>query len=383
MDKEISILGSTGIQNFIENYWQQKPLLVRAAARAYEDVLTADELAGLACEEEVESRLISSEDSKSWSVEDGPFLEERFAGLPENNWTLLVQAVDQWVPEVRAVLDEFSFLPSWRLDDVMISYASPGGGVGPHFDYYDVFLLQTRGKRLWKLGQHCDEQTALRPDQPLKLLEKFEQSDELELGPGDMLYIPAGLAHWGEGLDDECMTWSIGFRAPSISELMSSSAQLLAEQLPEQMRYMDSPESLKAQPGEISAASLEQLKIMRGLITDEMLLETMADALGKLSTEPRYAECVENDEWSKEEVDTLFQHSAVLVRNHSCRVAYRVADTDPEISRLYINGEFIEIPTEFAELIGANKADLASFESPIGRDLLRVLLFAGVYYVEG
>ena len=210
----MTILGDYRTEDFLTDYWQQKPLLIRGASKDYEHVLSADELAGMACEEQVESRLVieqTSNNGSQWLLENGPLEEHRFSKLPETHWTLLVQGVDQWLPEVRDILSEFSFLPSWRLDDVMISYATPEGSVGPHFDYYDVFLLQTKGRRRWKLGQACDDNTALVEDQPLKLLADFEQADCFELDPGDMLYIPAGIAHWGTSLDDECMTWSIVF----------------------------------------------------------------------------------------------------------------------------------------------------------------------------
>ncbi|MEQ9022046.1 MAG: cupin domain-containing protein, partial [Pseudomonadales bacterium] len=143
----MSVLGTIDIQEFLRDYWQQKPLLIRGATMDYGNILTPDELAGLACEEEIESRLVIQETDELWSLEHGPLKESRFSELPEKNWTLLVQALDHWLPEVREILDEFKFLPSWRLDDVMASYAATGGSVGPHFDYYDVFLLQTRGHR--------------------------------------------------------------------------------------------------------------------------------------------------------------------------------------------------------------------------------------------
>ena len=377
----MGILGNVGVEEFLRDYWQQKPLLIRGASQSYGEVLTPDELAGLACEEEIESRLIVQEGDSNWSLEHGPLQESRFAELPEQNWTLLVQAVDHWLPEVREILDEFDFLPSWRLDDVMISYAAMDGSVGPHFDYYDVFLLQTRGQRKWKLGQSCDETTSLVEGQPLRILQQFQQTEEFDLGPGDMLYIPAGIAHWGIGLDDECMTWSIGFRAPSAAELLASAMATIGDQLPESLRYRDSDKSLQAPPGEICRAAAGQLKAMSKFLSEEVLSGAMVEALGRLSTEPRYPEYVETDDWSEDEVNHLFDGHAVLVRNHRCRVAYAVMDADPATSQLFVNGECIEVPTEFAELIGANRASLESFESMIGRGLLRALLIAGVYQV--
>jgi len=377
----MSILGNIDAQAFLADYWQQKPLLIRGATTKYGDILTPDELAGLACEQEIESRLIVQEEKDLWSLEHGPIEESRFSDLPEKNWTLLVQSLDHWLPEVRDVLDEFAFLPSWRLDDVMISYAVSGGSVGPHFDYYDVFLLQSSGRRKWKLGQPCDENTPLVEGQSLRILEKFDQVEEFDLEAGDMLYIPAGVSHWGIGLDDECMTWSIGFRAPSAAELLNSAIATLGDQLPENLRYRDTPKSLSAQAGEICQGAAAQLKTMAELVTEEALSGAMTEALGRLSTEPRYPEYVETDDWTEAEVDQLFEENAVLVRNHRCRVAFAVLEKEPGASQLFVNGECIEVPTEYAELVGANRASLSAFESSLGRRLLQALLVAGVYQV--
>ncbi len=377
----MSILGNIDTQAFLAEYWQQKPLVIRGATSEYADVLTPDELAGLACEEEIESRLVIQESADRWALEQGPLEESRFASLPDKNWTLLVQSLDHWLPEVREILDEFGFLPSWRLDDVMVSYAAPGGSVGPHFDYYDVFLLQTRGRRKWKIGQACDDTSALVDGQPMRILKAFQQVEEFDLEPGDMLYVPAGVAHWGVGLDDECMTWSVGFRAPSVAELLNSAVVSISDQLPENLRYQDTQDSLNAQPGEICRTVENQLKSMTELLSGPALTEAMTEALGRLSTEPRYPEYVETDDWTLDEVNQLFEENAVLFRNHRCRVAYTVLKMDPGVSQLFVNGECIEVPTEFAEVIAANRGDLSTFESDLGRRLLQALLVAGVYQV--
>lgn len=389
----MAILGDHSVEGFLAEYWQQKPLLIKGASHNYEHVLTADELAGMACEEQVESRLIT-EQSGRWILENGPLDESRFAELPETNWTLLVQSVDQWLPDVRDILDEFDFLPSWRLDDVMISYATPGGGVGPHFDYYDVFLLQTRGMRRWKLGQECNQNTALLKDQPLRLLKEFEQSQEFELVPGDMLYIPAGVAHWGTGLDDECMTWSIGFRAPSAKELLTGAIERLADNLPDELRYRDSPESMDtALPGQTSCWRYEigqevnaRLQFLSQAISEESLINAMADVLGTISTEPRYPELIEespeNDSWTAQDLNELFDNSAGFVRNDASRLAYRRHAGDERLSKLYINGEVWEVSTELAKSVCADEVGSELFATEAGRDLLLRLLNKGAYLVD-
>lgn len=204
-DTPLQLLGGLTAAEFLRDYWQRKPLLVRQAIPDFESPLSADELAGLSLEESVESRIVLEHGKTPWEMRRGPFQEEDYQHLPEQDWTLLVQAVDQFVPEVAQLLEQFRFLPSWRIDDVMISYAAPGGGVGPHFDNYDVFLLQGHGRRRWKVGQMCSSDSPLREHADLRILADFEQSDEWVLEPGDMLYLPPRLAHYGIA-EDECMT---------------------------------------------------------------------------------------------------------------------------------------------------------------------------------
>ncbi|MCF4993909.1 cupin domain-containing protein, partial [Pseudomonas gessardii] len=160
-DIPLQLLGGITAREFLRDYWQKKPLLIRQAIPDFESPIDADELAGLALEEEVESRLVIEHGERPWELRRGPFAEDAFSTLPEREWTLLVQAVDQFVPEVAELLEQFRFLPSWRIDDVMISFAAPGGSVGPHFDNYDVFLLQAQGKRNWKIGQMCSSESPL------------------------------------------------------------------------------------------------------------------------------------------------------------------------------------------------------------------------------
>lgn len=222
------ILGDTSADDFLQRYWQREPLLIRQALSDYQSPISADELAGLALEQEVESRLVEGGE-RDWSLRHGPFTEQDFVDLPEQDWTLLVQAVDLWVPEVRELLNRFDFLPPWRVDDVMVSFACPGGSVGPHFDQYDVFLLQVEGERRWQIGDQCSSATPLQPDSPLRVLESFTPHSDLLLEPGDMLYLPPGTAHWGVA-QSECLTFSIGFRSPSIADMLGDLAVELMTQ---------------------------------------------------------------------------------------------------------------------------------------------------------
>lgn len=231
-DIPLEVLGGISAREFLRDYWQKKPLLIRQAIPGFQSPISPDELAGLSLEEEVESRLVIEHGAQPWELRRGPFTEETYQSLPERDWTLLVQAVDQFVPEVSELLEHFRFLPSWRIDDVMISYAAPGGGVGPHFDNYDVFLLQGYGKRRWRIGQMCDSQSPLMKHADLRILADFEGSDDWVLEPGDMLYLPPRLAHLGTAVD-ECMTYSVGFRAPSAAEVLTHFTDFLAQFLPD------------------------------------------------------------------------------------------------------------------------------------------------------
>jgi len=256
---------------FLKDDWQKKPALIRNPWPSWHNPLEPAELAGLACEKDVEARLVTQR-AGNWTVEHGPFPEDRF-GMPDTApWTLLVQAVDHFVPDVAALLDPFRFVPNWRMDDVMVSYATEGGGVGPHFDQYDVFLIQGLGQRRWRVGGHCDQETPLLPHDDLRLLADFEATDEWILSPGDILYVPPGIAHEGIAVSDDCMTYSIGFRAPSRSELIAHWCDHLLEQLQDDDRYEDWRSGAapfgQDNPGEIAAGALDGLHRM---IAERML----------------------------------------------------------------------------------------------------------------
>ena len=209
------LLGGLTPAQFLAEYWQKKPLLIRQALPDFGEAIEADELAGLACEDHIESRIIrGSGADNNWQQQHGPFEEQIFDKLGDKDWTLLVQAVDHYIPEVAKLKDRFRFIPDWRLDDVMVSFAAPGGSVGPHLDQYDVFLLQGQGRRNWQVGERITQAPSLLPHPELQLLSDFNCSDNYMLEPGDMLYLPPGFPHWGIAVDP-CTTYSIGFRAPS------------------------------------------------------------------------------------------------------------------------------------------------------------------------
>lgn len=276
-----AFLGGMSTRQFLRDYWQKRPLLLRGAFPGFGDMLTPDELAGLACEEDAQSRLVLHGRGR-WRVEEGPFDEARFAALPEKGWSLLVQGVNHFLPEAGVLLRHFDFIPRARLDDLMVSYAPDGGGVGPHFDSYDVFLLQGHGRRLWRVSGQQDH--ALVPNAPLRILKHFHTDEEWLLEPGDMLYLPPRLAHWGIAVGP-CMTWSIGFRAPSAQELAIQFLGYLQDRVQVEGMYADPDLRPQRHPAEIGSQLLGKVEAMlRGIRWGRA---EVADFLGCYLTEPK------------------------------------------------------------------------------------------------
>ena len=344
-DVPLQLLGGLTAREFLRDYWQEKPLLIRQAIPEFESPISPDELAGLALEEEVESRLVIEHGERPWELRRGPFAEDAFSQLPERDWTLLVQAVDQFVPDVAELLKHFNFLPSWRIDDVMVSFAAPGGGVGPHYDNYDVFLLQAHGQRRWKIGQMCDAESALLPHADLRILADFAQTDEWVLEPGDMLYLPPRLAHFGTA-EDDCMTYSVGFRAPSAAEVLTHFTDFLAQFLPDEERYSDAGAAPTDDPHQIQLDALDRLKaLLAEHMGDERLLLTW---FGQFMTEPRYPELVTGPEIEEEDFLTALKGGAVLVRNPSARLAWSEVDVGLV---LFASGQSRLLPGNLKELL--------------------------------
>lgn len=289
-DAPTPLLGHLTPAQFMRQYWQKKPLLIRQAIADIAAPLSRDELFELADQDEVEARLITHFRNK-WQLEHGPFAPDELPSVKQRAWTLLVQGVDLHDDRARALLDRFRFVPDARLDDLMISYATDGGGVGPHFDSYDVFLLQVHGKRRWRIGAQRD--LSLRPDVPLKVLQHFEPEQEWLLEPGDMLYLPPHIAHDGVA-EGECMTCSIGFRAPSASELTAQFLYHLAErgergggngQERAPQLYRDPKQPAVAHPAELPAALVERVGVILAQV--KWTEKDIASFLGAYLSEPK------------------------------------------------------------------------------------------------
>lgn len=281
LDGRLALLGGLSAAQFLAEYWQKKPLLIRQAIPGFNGLLSPDELAGLACEEDVQSRLVSLKRGR-WHVESGPFDEKRFAKLPERDWTLLVQGVNHHLPEAAELLQQFAFIPYTRLDDLMVSFAPDQGGVGPHFDSYDVFLLQGEGQRLWRISEQDD--LALVEGAPLRILQNFNTEQEWVLEPGDMLYLPPHVAHWGIAVGN-AMTYSIGFRAPSVQELVSEFLNDLQDRLQIPGMYADPDLQLQRHPAEIGTQMLNKVGAMLDQIRWQS--EDVSSFLGRYLSEPK------------------------------------------------------------------------------------------------
>jgi 50S ribosomal protein L16 3-hydroxylase len=366
---------------FLRDSWQKQPLLIRNPWARWTNPLDPEDLAGLACEEGVEARLIE-QTARGLRLEQGPFAESRFTTLGKTPWTLLVQAVDQHVPAVGALIEPFRFVPDWRIDDVMVSYAVEGGGVGPHFDQYDVFLVQGLGRRLWRVGPRCDDSTPLLPHEDLRLLAGFTATHEWVLEPGDMLYIPPGYAHDGIAQSDDCMTYSIGFRAPSRGELVEGWAAHVVDTLVEDDRYADPDLPLQPHPGEIAPAALDRLHAM----TLEVLADRQGFArwLGCHATMPKYPET----DWSPEEpfdaqeLDNELLLGTPLARNPASRFAFIQGEAGVT---LFVDGQAYDCTGPAARLAQALCAGDAPGPVPPGppRDLLLTLLNNGALAFDG
>ena len=284
IDEPLALLGGLSPARFMRRHWQKKPLLVRQAVPGFEPLLARAELFELAGREGVESRLLRHGEGR-WALRRGPLARRALPPLAQREWTLLVQGVDLHHAGVHALMQQFRFVPDARLDDVMISWASDGGGVGPHFDSYDVFLLQAQGRRRWRIGRQKD--LSLVEGLPLKILAHFEPEHEYLLEPGDMLYLPPRWAHDGVA-EGECMTYSIGFRQPARGELAGELLQRLAEEAGEVLgdaAYRDPAQPATASPGAVPPAMLAfAQEAVQSLADDPQMLAML---LGEWLTEPK------------------------------------------------------------------------------------------------
>ena len=371
---------------FLRDYWHKRPLLVRNAFPGFQTPLMPDDLAGLACEDGVLARLISHDrDSGRWDVRTGPFQEEDFPGLPDHDWTLLVQDVDKWDPDVAALLEQFRFLPRWRIDDVMVSFAATGGSVGAHVDHYDVFLLQAYGHRRWQIdarvamGQPAPD-LGFQEDVAIKLLRHFEPTHDWVLGPGDMLYLPPLVPHHGVA-EDPCLTFSVGMRAPSSSELIGDWLDEVLLDADEAIRYHDEDLAVPADPNEIDTAAMNRVvEALNAIRMNDP--DRLGDWFGRFITTYRAAgEVIPGGEpRPRIELEWDLAHGAALQRHPASRLAWRRRHDGG--ASLYCSGRALVVPVEDAILLAdATVLDGPAWESlsQDGRDAAYALYQAGHY----
>jgi 50S ribosomal protein L16 3-hydroxylase len=342
-----TLLGGLSIEAFLESYWQKKPLLIRGAFPGMVSPLAPEELMDIACETDADARLILERGGDyPWQLLHGPF-EESFYDLPETHWTLLVQEVNRYVPAVAELLDSFRFVPNWRLDDVMVSYATPQGGVGAHIDSYDVFLLQAHGHRRWEITREAVEDDTVQPDLDIRILAHFEPDEDWVLGPGDMLYLPPRVAHRGTAIN-HCMTCSIGFRAPSHTDIVAGYFGHVAERFSPLDRYADPDLRLPAHPGEITPEVLEHIRaIVQNAAGDTSSVD---DWFGRFVTEPRRGNYAPppDDVFSPERIVHLLREGSILRRSPSALFAF--AQTESGV-RLFVSGVAYPVDALHADVV--------------------------------
>ncbi|KIQ23550.1 cupin domain-containing protein [Xanthomonas campestris] len=373
------------VERFLRTYWHKHPLLIRNAFPDFQSPLQPEDLAGLACEDGVLARLISHDRATyDWTVRTGPFQETDFPGLPDHDWTLLVQDVDKWDADVRALLEQFRFLPRWRIDDIMISFAATGGSVGAHVDHYDVFLLQGLGHRRWQVDARSSQgrkptPLAFRDDVDIKLLREFKPTHDWVLGPGDMLYLPPLVPHQGVA-EDACLTFSIGTRAPSSAELIGDYLDTLIADADEAVRYHDEDLKVPADPYEIDVTAMNRVvAALNALRMNDP--DRLGDWFGRFMTTYRASGDVvpAPEPIPREAVEQALDEGVLLHRHPWSRLAWRRAKRG---ATLFCSGlEFALSVKDASRLAAAEEIDGALYGqlSVRGREVVLELLAQGHY----
>lgn len=348
MNETTSPLGNISYETFMAEYWQKKPLLVRQAFADFKSPISADELAGLACEEDVDSRIVLEKDGEHpWFPIFGPMNDEVYASLPETHWSLVVNDMEKYLPELSWIVDRFRFIPEWRLDDLLVSYATDAGSVGPHVDLYDVFLLQGEGRRRWQINTQAVTENNQVEETPLRIQKDFKAEQEWIVEPGDMIYLPPGVSHHGVSLG-ESISYSIGFRATSHADLVSDFIAYITQDLSPQLTYQDPDQSVQEYSNEIKPDALARATeiFKQYLQPDHPELQRwfgrfVSDTKSDVITEP------EEEINSIEELQELAS-TGVLKRHTASRFAFA---QNPENTLLFVDGEDYEVSAEFAKAL--------------------------------
>ncbi|MCB8768924.1 ribosomal protein uL16 3-hydroxylase [Acinetobacter soli] len=349
MSSPLQVLGGITAEQFLNEYWQKKPLLVRNAMPEIINILEPDDVKELALEETVSARLIKQKDKdpNQWSVKSSPLIKGDFQKLPKL-WTLLVQAVDHYSFDLAELWKKFPFIPQWRRDDIMVSYAPKGGSVGQHFDFYDVFLVQGYGHRRWQLGQMCDENTAFVAGQPLKLLPEMDVHFDEVLAPGDLLYVPPRLSHYGVA-EDDCLTFSFGFRMPNVATMMDRVSDRFADNALLKNPVID---IMRDQVGQIGEMTSNELAYLKAKVLDQLQHSSdFEHALVALMSEPKYPDNItEPDEIEADDLREILSTGYELCLEPASRLLYTQQDDQ---LLFWANGEACCIDDRFAPLLKA------------------------------
>jgi 50S ribosomal protein L16 3-hydroxylase len=330
--RSLQLLGGLTPREFMRRHWQRRPLLVRSALAGIVQPLSRSELFALAARDDVESRLVRVRNTRDWSLTPGPIARSKLPRVREPGWTLLVQGVDLHHEAAHSLLQQFRFVPDARLDDVMISWASDGGGVGPHADSYDVFLLQASGTRRWRIAQQYD--AALDERAPLKMLRRFAAEHEFLLEPGDLLYLPPSWAHEGVAVGGDCMTCSIGLHAPRRGALAAELAQRLAETYDDPLLYRDAGQPATQSPAAIPAA----------------LAHFAADAMRRLAARPAAIGRALGEVLSEPKPHVWFTKRSTRWRNGAIELDRRTRMLY-DARHVFINGESVPLRSADAALL--------------------------------
>lgn len=373
MSESLAVLGGITAEQFLNEYWQKKPLLVRNAMPEIMGLLEPEDVKELALEEDVSARLIrqKNKNPNEWHVKSSPLTKGDFQKLP-NLWTILVQAVDHYSFDIAELWKKFPFIPQWRRDDIMVSYAPQGGSVGKHFDFYDVFLVQGHGHRRWQLGQMCDESTQFIPDQPLKLLPEINVQFDEVLAPGDLLYVPPGLAHYGVA-EDDCLTFSFGFRMPNLAEMTDRLSEQFAKNSVLTNPLADITRLKTNAIGEINNTEFSYLKTQ---LLDYLTQAPEFDAaIMAYMSESKYPNSIpEPEEIVIDDLVEVINSGYQLILEPASRLLYRQQD---QLLDFWANGENICISQSFQEQLKqiADGASLAFDEEFNHTDILEDIVF--------
>lgn len=381
-----AVFGTLSVETFLRDYWQQRPLLIRQAFPGFESPVSPDELAGLACETDTSRIVIEKGGRYPWEVRHGAFEEEDFADLPGTHWTLLVNDADLYLPELKQLIEPFRFIPDWRIDDLMISFAVEGGSVGPHVDEYDVFLIQAQGRRRWQITNQPATADNFIPDLELRIMRDFRPEQEWVLEPGDMLYLPPNVPHYGVALDD-CMTYSVGFRAPSGHDMLEQFMEDLLENPQLQQRFRDPQRHPQSHSGELSPHDAEMLLQQ---LCDSLNLrpQAMKIWLGKYLSRTRVNPFNEEPTKDAEQnAATIIKQRGSFFKSPAARLVYLLED---EHIFLFFNGKSLKLQADSLQIVQSlcqhsvlNHAEYSKFSAhETFRAVMDALLQNRVFFIQ-